>query len=271
MTSAPLLSPARLVLVCAASVVLLLVSAAVTPMLAVGNLTAGAAVFGTVSAIVIAASWAAPGLPAGSWRSLIWVAVPVVALAAAAALRAQLPPLAFACIVLAALMGAGALVGGAVGSQVEHAGYLVLIGWIAAVVDFGSVLAPSGPTAQLIESGEAVLPLVALSWPMPGTGELAPVLGVGDVTMSALLVQAARATRLSVPRALLGLTLGFVLTFTLLVFFRRPLPALPMLGAGVVLALAPASLRVPEEDRVKGIGFALVVTVVSVTAVVARL
>ena len=38
------------------------------------------------------------------------------------------------------------------------------------------------------------------------------------------------------------------------------LPALPMLSAGVVVALAPHSLRVPAADRKKGLLFAGVLT-----------
>jgi hypothetical protein len=87
-----------------------------------------------------------------------------------------------------------------------------------------------------------------------------PLIGVGDVTIATLYAAAARSTQLPRARVVLGLLLGFALTFAALVVFERALPALPMLSAAVVLALAPRSLRIPPADRKKGVAFAALVT-----------
>jgi hypothetical protein len=178
--------------------------------------------------------------------------------------RPALPTPVEACAINVALLGFGALLGGAVGGRVDHAGHLVLLAWVASVVDVLSVFAPEGPTAQMVQSPEVALPLVTLSWPIFGTASVEPLIGVGDVTIATLYAAAARATHLPRVRVVLGLLLGFALTFAALVVFERALPALPMLSFAVVLALAPHSLRVPPADRKKGFAFAALVTVLAV-------
>jgi len=193
--------------------------------------------------------------------------VPLLLLVGVLLARPTLPAPLEACAINVALLGFGALLGSAVGGRVDHAGHLVLLAWVASVVDILSVFAPEGPTAQIIASPEVALPLVTLSWPIFGTSSVEPLIGVGDVTIAALYGAAARATRQPRVRVSLGLLGGFALTFAALVVFERALPALPMLSLGVVLALAPHSLRVPAADRRKGLAFAALVTAL----VVARL
>lgn len=199
--------------------------------------------------------------PTAKPRQLALLLLPLGLLAAVLQLRASLPPSVAAGLINAALLTFGGILGSAVGGRVEHAGHLVLLAWVASVVDVLSVFVPEGPTAQIIASPEVALPLVTLSWPIFGTGSVEPLIGVGDVTIASVYGAAARATGLRRARLLAGLFAGFVLTFAALVAFERALPALPMLSLGVVVALAPASLRVPAADRKKGFAFAALLTV----------
>lgn len=198
--------------------------------------------------------------PTPRWQQLAGLALPVLLLVGVVLARPALPLPVDACAINLALLVFGSLVGAAVGGRVDHAGHLVLLAWVASVVDVGSVFAPEGPTAQIIASPEVALPLVTLSWPIFGTSSIEPLIGLGDVTIAALYGALARATRLPRLRVVVGLLGGFALTFGALVVFERALPALPMLSLGVVLALAPHSLRVPVADRKKGLAFAGVLT-----------
>lgn len=220
---------------------------------------AGAALaFGLVS---LAITSVAVVTPTPRWPQLAGLVLPVLLLVGVVLARPALPLPVEACAINLALLVFGSLLGSAVGGRVDHAGHLVLLAWVASVVDVGSVFAPEGPTAQIIASPEVALPLVTLSWPIFGTPSIEPLIGLGDVTIAALYGAAARATRLPRLRVVLGLLGGFALTFAALVVFERALPALPMLSLGVVVALAPHSLRVPPADRKKGLAFAAVLTV----------
>jgi hypothetical protein len=239
-------------------------SVPLAPRLPVSTLLGALLAFSLVSLVITAV---AVLTPTASVRQLLGLLVPPLVLAGLVLARPALPTPVEACAINVTLLGFGALLGGAVGGRVDHAGHLVLLAWVASVVDVLSVFAPEGPTAQMVQSPEVALPLVTLSWPIFGTASVEPLIGVGDVTIATLYAAAARATHLPRVRVVLGLLLGFALTFAALVVFERALPALPMLSFAVVLALAPHSLRVPPADRKKGFAFAALVTVL----VVARL
>jgi hypothetical protein len=228
------------------------------PALPVSALVGATAAFALVALAIVSV---AVVTPAATARQLPILLVPLAALAAVAWTRGALPPAVAAGVINTALLAFGAVLGSAVGGHMEHPGHLVLLAWVASVVDVLSVFAPEGPTAQIIASPELALPLVTLSWPIFGTSSVEPLIGVGDVTIAAVYGAAARATGLSRGRLVVGLLAGFALTFVALLVFARALPALPMLSLGVVLALAPASLRVPPGDRKKGVGFAALLTV----------
>lgn len=225
--------------------------------LPVSPFVGAALAFGMVS---LAITCVAVATPTPRWSQLAGLMLPVLLLVGVVLARPALPLPVEACAINLALLVFGSLLGSAVGGRVDHAGHLVLLAWVASVVDLGSVFAPEGPTAQIIASPEVALPLVTLSWPIFGTGGIEPLIGLGDVTIAALYGAAARATHLPRLRVALGLLGGFTLTFAALVVFERALPALPMLSLGAVLALAPHSLRVPPADRRKGLAFAGVLT-----------
>ncbi len=200
--------------------------------------------FACVSAEVLVASALAPRV---GRRGLAWAIVPALALAGVAA--SPLAEVPAAMIVTVALLAAGTLVGGVVGGAIERAGHLLVVAILSAIVDAFSVLSTSGPTAQILEVDAAVNVLL-LPWPMLGAGSVEPILGVGDITFAAIYLGAARRHGLSIRRTVLALACGLAATAMAVLVTERGLPALPFLGAAVVIA-HPEARRVPREDRAK--------------------
>lgn len=217
-----------------------------------GALLGAALAFGCVGGEVLFASVAAPRF---SRRALLWLIAPASALGALALLGDAVPAVVAAMLVTSCLLGAGTMIGAKVGEAIEHPGHLLVVAIVSALVDAFSVLHPSGPTAQLIEN-ESVVAILVLPWPLLGTTRIAPVLGVGDVVFSALYVAACRRHGLSIRRTAIALAFGLALAFALAVAAARGIPALPLMGAAVLIA-HPAARRLPPEDRIKaaaGIG-----------------
>jgi hypothetical protein len=181
-------------------------------------------------------------------RMLPWLAVPVAAL-----LLVHLTggaSLAAAAAVTASLLVGGTLLGSVVGSAIEHPGHLGFVAVASAVADLFSMYSPAGVTAAVVES-PAVLSLVSLPWPMLGTGQVESFLGVGEVIFCSLYLAASRVHALGVKRTAVALAGAFVLTLLALVLFERAIPALPFLGAAVVLA-HPQARRPAAADRRRG-------------------
>lgn len=173
-----------------------------------------------------------------------------------------LPDIAAAVVVTLALLAAGTMTGNAIGTAIEHPGHLVFVAIVSAAADIASVFHPSGPSSAIAQS-KAALSVLALPWPMLGTDQLEPFLGVGDVVFTALYLGSTRRHALSLSRSLIGLTLGYAVTMVTVVALEVTVPALPFLGLGVVLA-QPAARRPPQRDRVRGYTLAaLVVCVVA--------
>lgn len=221
-----------------------------------GVMVAAALAFGCVGAEVLLASAAAPRFPR---RALLLLFVPLSALVALALLGQAVSAVIAAMVVTACLLGAGTLIGAKVGAAIERPGHLLVVAIVSALVDAFSVLHPRGPTAQLIEIESAVAILV-LPWPILGTSRIAPVLGVGDIVFAALYVAACRRHALSIPRTVIALAIGLGLTFAAAVAAARGVPALPLMGAAVVIA-HPEARRLPPEDRAKALGGILALTV----------
>lgn len=218
--------------------------AVIAPRAPLAPLAAYALAFACVSAEVLCAAALVPRLPA---RALAWLLVPVGASALVVALGGALPELVAAALVTSSLLFAGTLLGGVIGGAIEHAGHLVIVAVISALVDVLSVLHPSGPTAQIVQI-EAAISVLALPWPMLGTDRIEPILGIGDVTFAALYLAAARRHALSRRRTIVALACALALTAVVVVVAERGVPALPFLGAAIVVA-HPEARRVPPADR----------------------
>ncbi len=149
--------------------------------------------------------------------------------------------------VVGALLTGGSLVGGIVGAGVKHPGHLLVVAWVSSLADLYSVLSPHGVSAHVIRS-QAALSLAALSWPIPGTPDISPVLGVGDVMLSTVYLVVARRHRMGIARMVIALTVGYAATFVALLVCQRALPVLPFL-AGAVLLIVPGARKLQAKDR----------------------
>lgn len=158
-------------------------------------------------------------------------------------------------------------IGAAIGSRVQHAGHFLPAAVVAACADIVSVTHPSGPTHQLVKS-ERALTVVAFSFPPPGARDLVPALGVGDLVFLALALAVGVAHGVSRARiALLGVV-GALAAGALSVVLERPIPALPAIGAALLLG-TPAFRRVPPRDK-RVAALAIFLSLVAAVAVVIR-
>lgn len=155
-----------------------------------------------------------------------------------------------AAIVLAALLVLGSMLGQVVGAAIEHPGHLLFVALVSSIADAASVLHPSGPSAAIVQSEQA-LSLLALPFAFLGTDATPPLLGVGDVVFAALYAGSARRHRLPQGRTLSALSLGFLVTMGVVIGTELPVPALPFLGAAMLIA-HPEARRPPARERVRG-------------------
>jgi hypothetical protein len=155
-----------------------------------------------------------------------------------------------AAIVLAALLVLGSMLGQTVGAAIEQPGHLLFVALVSSIADAASVLHPSGPSATLIQSEQA-LSLLALPFAFLGTDATPPLLGVGDVVFAALYVACARRHRLASVRTLTALALAFAVTMGGVFVAELPGPARPFLGAAMLIA-HPEARRPPVGDRWRG-------------------
>jgi hypothetical protein len=185
------------------------------------------------------------------WALAATIAGAAVALGMVAWYGAELPRAIAAPVVNATLLLAGASLGSAVGGRIEHPGHLLAVAAVSTLVDSFSVLHPAGPTAAVV-ARPAAIAVVALHWPVPGTHDVVPVLGVGDVIFAALYLAAARRFGLGVIRAAIAVAVGLVATLVAAMITGLPLPALVGMGVAVVVAI-PQARRLPSKDRKKAL------------------
>jgi hypothetical protein len=157
----------------------------------------------------------------------------------------------FAVAVTIALLAAGSSLGALVGARIEHAGHVLFVASASALADVFSVFAPSGPSHAIAKS-ETALRLAALSWPMIGSNTIEAFLGVGDVVFTALYLATAQRHGLSLRRTLLALALGYCAAMLVVLGLQVPVPALPLLGAAMLVA-HPEARRPPAADRRRGL------------------
>lgn len=167
----------------------------------------------------------------------------------------------------AVLLWTGTALGAALGSRIDKPGHLMAVAAVSAISDLWSVYDPAGPSAALarkvLEQPDQVSAF-ALSFPLLGSTHIPAIIGAGDVLFTALYLAAFERHRLPLGKALVALAGGFALGLVLLLWLERPLPLLPLLGAGIVASDARVrSLQVREGRSVL-----LVLAVVSVLLVV---
>jgi hypothetical protein len=201
--------------------------------------------FAVVAATTIMVACACPRL---SPRALILLLMPGAALWAIATHGGT--GLGAAMAVTAALLLAGTLVGSVVGGAIEHPGQLLFVALVSGAADLASVLHPGGPSAALAQA-PAALSLLALPWPMLGSGAIEPFLGVGDIVFAAIYTASSRRHALAMGRTVLALSAAFLVTMALVLWWERPVPVLPLLGLGMIVA-HPQARRPAQRDRTRG-------------------
>lgn len=224
---------------------LVLIALFVAPHLHVSLVVAEALTFGTGAAIAIV------GLAVGARVTLTLRALLVVDTGAAATLAllavAHVRSPLVAALVDGALVAFAWATGGSIGRRVEDAGHLVAACFVAAAADVASVASSWGPS-HAIASSERALSLLAISAPVAGTRVVAPVLGVGDLVFVALMLGVAAAKSLPYVRVALLAAVGIALAGFASAKLETAVPALPAIGALVLLGV-PAARRVRRKDR----------------------
>ncbi len=194
-------------------------------------------------------------------RLAITGALGTIALVALAVLGA--PPSAMTTSLVGALLVlAGASAGGWVGTRIQHPGHLGVVAIVSSIADAASVFHEAGPTAQILESAPT-LSLLTLGAPMLGTSDVPPILGVGDVVMSALYAAAAAKHALAERRTWLALGGGLAIAMIAVLVLELPLPALPFLGLAMLVAHPEARLPPVHERRQAAVGVVLLVVLVA--------
>lgn len=152
--------------------------------------------------------------------------------------------------VLVSLLLLGSSVGAWVGARIQHPAHLMFVALVSGIADTLSVTQPGGVSATIVEHPHA-LALLALPWPMLGTRDIAPLLGVGDIVFTSLYIRASRTHQLPLARTVLALALGYAITTAAVILWSRPIPVLPLLGAAMVLA-QPRTRAIAPADRRRG-------------------
>jgi hypothetical protein len=152
--------------------------------------------------------------------------------------------------VLAGLLLLGTGLGAIIGRRIQDPSHLLFVALVSAVADTLSVVQPGGISKAIAEAPRA-LALLALPWPLLGTTDIAPFLGVSDVVFASLYVHASRAHNLPLLRSVLALFAGFAAAAALVLLLQRPIPVLPLLGASIVLA-QPRARAASAEDLRRG-------------------
>lgn len=194
--------------------------------------------------VVVLVSAAGAAVSAWSRNAVILALLFAVGLAAAGH---QLEGAPGALLIGAALVAGGGWLGAGLGRGVQEAAHLWPLVVVGVGADIWSVTTPQGFTHQVVVEGAApaVLSLIVVSVPIPGIG-LQPVLGVGDILFTGLLLGAAAKLELSLPRCAIGLAVGYGLTLLTLLVLQLPIPALPFIAVAAAVALgreAPVRLR----------------------------
>lgn len=201
--------------------------------------------FACVAGSTLCTAWFVPGSLAP--------ALVVSALACALlGLAATSPPgpddAGLAICVLFGLLVLGTGLGALIGRRIQHPSHLLFVALVSSVADILSVTQPGGISRAIAEQPR-VLALLALPWPLLGTEQIAPFLGVSDVVFASLYLHASRVHVLPALRSVAALFVGFALSAALVLLFERPIPVLPLLGASFVLAQPRARAASPEDLR----------------------
>ncbi len=173
--------------------------------------------------------------------------------------------------IAAALISLAHVVGDFIGSHIEHPGHILPACVVASCIDITSVFHPSGPTHAVIESPRA-LALLAMSFPVLGTHQHAPVIGIGDLLFVSLLLGVARTHAIRwwkvALAAVAGVALAGAASATVpLVAPNLPaaVPALPAIGLATLLGVREMRTLRRKDRRVAWVFMTGAVVLAAVT------
>jgi hypothetical protein len=235
-------------------------AALVFPHLALSEAAASALHFGSsAGAALLSLTLAArSGLSPRNAGALLGAGLASLALGALAGAR---PALA-AVMVDFGLVSIAHAVGGSIGRRVSHPGHLLPACAVAAAADVASVVHPAGPSHAIAQS-ERALSLLAIGFPVPGTAQVAPALGLGDLVFLALVLGVGAAHGFSLVRTAISAALGLAAAGALSALSGREVPALVPLGAALLAGLPEARRLRPEDRRTAAIAVTVAMAVVA--------
>lgn len=220
---------------------------------------AGARVFGELwlMTVLLAASSVAPRVKS---ESLAFALLPAAILGALlwAEIGAESPSLFV--LITVSVLSLGCLVGGYIGSLLEHPSMLFVVAYVAALGDCFSVFHPHGLTANIMKDPHA-LAVLTLSVPVLGTTRIVPLVGIGDVAFASIFMVGARVTGLSERRTLLALAGALASVVLCVEVLHVSLPAVPFMSIAIV-AMHRETRRLPRAQATRILLNLLVVTVV---------
>jgi hypothetical protein len=203
--------------------------------------------FACVVSSTIGVAWF---VPPARWPALVGALVGVVAMVLALLSPPGQVEASPALCVLIGLLVLGTALGALIGRRIQHPSHLLFVALVSSIADVLSLTQPGGISKAIAEEPRA-LALLALPWPLLGSDEIAPFLGVSDVVFASLYLHASRAHALPQLRSVVALFLGFALTALLVLLLQRPIPVLPLLGVCIVLA-QPRARAASAEDLRRG-------------------
>lgn len=217
--------------------------ALVAPAMRIAPFVAIALAFLTASTAIVIGTVAAPVARLHSWRNVLGTLAAGMVLMASGYLLSRAGQRAVSWEVLSGLVGsagvllAGTAVGSAVGSRIVHPGHLVAVALASSAADIWSVHAPEGVTRALAETPDSALQrLLTVSVAVPPSRVPDAAIGFGDVVFAALYLAASARHGMPRRRTALAIAAGLAVAGAAALVFERPIPALPSIGAAVVLA-----------------------------------
>ena len=235
------------------------------PRMRVGPLPANIIAFAGATLVPILALAILANAEVRSKTTLVVAAISIATLTALAFLHP--PPLAALLLVDSALVAGAWAIGTTIGRRVQHPAHLLPACVVAASADLVSLLSPEGPTHAIVES-ERALSVLAVWFPVPGTGAVAPALGVGDLLFIGLVFGVAAVHRLPYARTVGLAALGTSLAGLGAAWLAVAVPALLPIAAALLLGL-PEIRALRPADRMAA-KWAMIIACSVALAVVAR-
>ena len=150
-------------------------------------------------------------------------------------------------LVSTALVSLSLVIGTNIGRRIQHPGHLLPACVVVASADMVSVFSPHG-ASHAIAANEQALALLAISFPVPGTDQWAPALGIGDLVFVAIVYGAAVVHHLPYARVFALCAVGAILAGLASAILETAIPALVPIAAALLVGL-PQARAVPLRDR----------------------